>query len=59
MGIPLLQGREFIADDYAVTASLIREAMTAKTSAEAKVIANRYVLPAVINRTMAQTFWPE
>jgi putative ABC transport system permease protein len=59
MGIPLLQGREFISDDFAVTANLIREAMTAKTSADAKVIAARYVLPAVINRTMAQTFWPK
>jgi putative ABC transport system permease protein len=59
MGIPLLQGREFIPDDFVVTANLIREAMTAKTSADAKVIASRYVLPAVINRTMAQTFWPK
>jgi predicted permease len=59
MGIPLLQGREFIPDDFAVTANLIREATAAKTSAEAKAIAGRYVLPAVINRTMAQTFWPK
>jgi putative ABC transport system permease protein len=59
MGIPLLQGREFIPDDFAVTSSLIREAMAAKTQQEAKTIAGRYVLPAIINRTMAQTFWPK
>jgi len=59
MGIPLLQGREFIPDDFAATANLIREATAAKTSAEAKAIASHYVLPAVINRMMAQTFWPK
>jgi predicted permease len=59
MGIPLMQGRELNADDFAATAKLIREAMTAKSRAEAKAIAKRYVISAVINQTMAQTFWPQ
>jgi putative ABC transport system permease protein len=58
MGIPLLQGRELDRDDFAATASLIREAMPAKTREEAKAIAKKYVISAVINQTMAQTFWP-
>jgi putative ABC transport system permease protein len=59
MGIPQREGREFLPEDFTVTAKLIREAMAAKTSAEGKVVASHYVLPAIINRTMAQTFWPK
>jgi putative ABC transport system permease protein len=58
MGIPLLQGREFNRADFEITAKVIREAMDAKTSDDAKAIAKKYVLPAVINQTMANTFWP-
>jgi putative ABC transport system permease protein len=59
MGIPLLQGREFNRDDFEIMSKLIREAMDAKTDEEAKAIAKKYVLPAVINQTMAKTFWPQ
>src|SRR5262249_55396045 len=58
MGIPLLQGREFNREDFELTAKLIREAMDAKTGDEGKAIAKKYVLPSVINKTMAETFWP-
>jgi putative ABC transport system permease protein len=57
--IPLLQGREFNRADFEITAKVIREAMDAKTSDDAKAIAKKYVLPAVINQTMANTFWPQ
>jgi predicted permease len=59
MGIPLLQGRELNRDDFDVTAKLIREAMPTKTKEEAKAVAKKYVVSAVINETMAKTFWPQ
>jgi predicted permease len=59
MGIPLLQGREFNREDFDVMSKLIREAVDAKTDADAKAIAKKYVLSAVINQTMAKTFWPQ
>ncbi len=59
MGIPLLEGRELTKDDFEITAKLIREVVPTKSDDEAKAIANRYVLPAVINQTMARTFWPQ
>jgi predicted permease len=59
MGIPLLQGREFNRADFEITAKVIREAMDAKTSDDAKAIAKKYVLPAIINQTMATAFWPQ
>src|SRR5262249_29427690 len=39
MGIPLLQGRELIRDDFEITSKLIREAMAAKTAEDGKAIA--------------------
>src|SRR5262249_7257961 len=48
----------FNGADFEITARVIREAMDAKTGQEAKAIASKYILPAVINRTMANTFWP-
>ena len=59
MGIPLLAGRQFEARDTELTTKLLREALPAKTQEETKTIASRYILPAVINETMARTFWPK
>jgi predicted permease len=59
MGVPLLEGRGFTRDDFEITAKLIREVLPAQTEEESKAIAHKYVLPAVINQTMAKTFWPQ
>ena len=59
MGIPLLAGREFEPQDAELVAKLQREILPAKTDAELKTIADKYVLPAIINQTMARTFWPK
>lgn len=59
MGIPLLAGREFEPQDAELVAKLQRELIPAKTDAELKAIADKYVLPAVVNETMARTFWPK
>jgi putative ABC transport system permease protein len=58
-GIPLLAGREFRPEDSELVAKLMREIAPAKTDAETKAITNKYVLPAIINQTMARTFWPK
>jgi predicted permease len=58
MGIPLLAGRELNRDDFELTAKMMRGNMAAKDEAEAKELAAKYVLPSVINETMAKTFWP-
>jgi predicted permease len=57
MGVPLLEGRELTRDDFALTGKLIREVAAAKDDAERKAIAAKYEIPAVINQTMAKTFW--
>ena len=59
MGIPLLEGRGFDAQDAELVAKLQREIIPAKTDAETKALADKYVLPAIINQTMARTFWPK
>jgi len=60
MGIPLLEGRELSKEDFEVTAALIREEVAAdKAGQDLKELAKKYVLPAVINQTMAKTFWPK
>jgi putative ABC transport system permease protein len=58
MGIPLLEGRELMRDDLAMTANFIREITPTKSDEESKAVAAKYVLPTVINQTMANTFWP-
>ena len=58
MGVPLLEGRTFEAQDTALTAQLLHAVIPAK-GAEAKAMAKKYVLPAVINQTMERTFWPK
>jgi putative ABC transport system permease protein len=57
MGIPLLEGRELNRDDFEMTAKAMREVAAAKDDDERKGIAAKYVFPAVINQTMAKTFW--
>jgi predicted permease len=59
MGIPLIEGRELTKEDFDLTTSLIREEIAAdKAGKDIKEMAKKYVLPAVINQTMAKTFWP-
>jgi predicted permease len=58
MGIPLIEGRELNADDIAIVEKMTREMSNDKSFEEIKAIASKYVLPAVINQTMAKTFWP-
>jgi putative ABC transport system permease protein len=59
LGIPLIAGREFRPEDSELVAKLLREVLPAKTEAESTAIAKKYVLPTVINQTMAKTFWPK
>jgi predicted permease len=59
LAIPLIAGREFRSEDSELTAKLLREVLPAKTESESAAIAKKYVLPAVINQTMAKTFWPK
>ena len=59
MSIPLLIGREFQPQDSEPVARLLHEVLPLKTVAEAKAVAAKYVLPAVINQAMAHAFWPK
>lgn len=59
MGIPLLAGRELNALDFEATLKFMREIDLAKTDQEGEAIGKRYTLPAVISKTMADTFWPK
>jgi len=59
MGISLLAGRELSAEDAELTTRFLREVLPTKTEAEAQAIASKYVLHAVVNETMAKTFWPK
>lgn len=58
-GIPLLAGREFRPEDIELTAKFMREIIPTKTDEEGTAVAKKYVLPAMINETMARTFWPK
>jgi putative ABC transport system permease protein len=58
MGIPLVAGRDFTQADLADTAKPLREMTPSMSQAEAEAVRKKYVLPSVINETMAQTFWP-
>ena len=58
-GIPLVAGREFRPEDSELVAKLMREIAPAQNDTEIKAIASKYVLPAIINQTMARTFWPK
>src|SRR5882724_1333542 len=57
--IPLLAGREFQADDHELTTKCLREYLAAKTEPERTAVGKKYVLPAIINQTMARSFWPK
>lgn len=58
MGIPLLEGRTLSAEDFDLTMRLMREIAPLSDDKEMKKIASKYVIPSVINQTMAKTFWP-
>ena len=57
--IPLVAGREFDTQDHELTAKMLREFLVAKTDEQRKALQKEYVLPAIINQTMAKTFWPK
>lgn len=58
MGIPLRAGRDFTQADLEETAKPVREGVQVRSQTEAETIGRKYVLPTVINETMARTFWP-
>ncbi len=58
MSIPFLDGRNLSPEDFDVTAKLIREIAPLTDDKESVKVASKYVIPAVINQTMAKTFWP-
>ncbi|HEX8812913.1 MAG TPA: FtsX-like permease family protein, partial [Terracidiphilus sp.] len=58
MGIPLLAGRNFNRADLEDTTEPLREMTPSMSQAEAEAVRKKYVLPSVINETMARTFWP-
>src|SRR5579884_4049612 len=59
MGIPLLAGREFNPQDHEVASNMMRRVVQIKSEEETLKVANTYTLPAIINQTMARTFWPK
>jgi predicted permease len=58
MGIPLLTGRDLTDADLEDSATLLRAAALWKSDEEAKAGIANNTLSAVINKTMARTFWP-
>ena len=58
MGIPLLAGRDFNQADLEDTAKPLREMTPSMSQAETEAVRKKYVLPSVVNGTMARTFWP-
>jgi predicted permease len=57
MGIPLLEGRDFTRADLEDTAKPSREMTPSMSQEEVQAVTKKYVLPSVINETMARTFW--
>ena len=58
MSIPLREGRDLSREDFDLTAKLIREIAPVTDDKEQAKITSKYVIPSVINQTMAKTFWP-
>ncbi|HEX8881858.1 MAG TPA: FtsX-like permease family protein, partial [Candidatus Acidoferrum sp.] len=58
MGIPLLAGRDFKQADLEDTTKPLREMTPSMSQAQAQAVRKKYVLPSLINETMARTFWP-
>jgi predicted permease len=58
MSIPLLEGRELTRKDFELTGKLVRELAPVENPKEMRDIASKYLIPAVVNQTMATTFWP-
>ena len=58
MGIPLLAGRDVTDADLEDTATLLRAAAHWKSDEEYKAGVANNVLSALVNETMARTFWP-
>ena len=58
MGIPMLAGHDLTDTDLEDTERLLRAAALWKSDEEAKAGVANNVLSAVINETMARTFWP-
>ncbi|HMI52230.1 MAG TPA: ABC transporter permease [Candidatus Saccharimonadales bacterium] len=59
MGIPLLAGRDLNAQDTDESKKFMRDIAPAKTEAETRAVVKKYVLAAVISKTMAAEFWPK
>jgi hypothetical protein len=58
MSIPLLEGRELARKDCELTGKLVRELAPVENPKAMRNIASKYLIPAVVNQTMATTFWP-
>ena len=58
MGIPFVAGRDLTDSDLEDTAKLLRAAALWKSDEEYKAGIASNILSAVINQTMARTFWP-
>jgi putative ABC transport system permease protein len=61
MGIPLLQGRDFTAQDIEATTAVNARLhdLYEKTKTPPPEVLNTIVYPAVINESMARHFWPK
>jgi putative ABC transport system permease protein len=60
MGIALMSGRSFTETDDEATAATVAKILALQEAGTAmKATSMKFELPAVINQTMARTFWPD